>query len=372
MNCQTLGTNINVCDNTQLSRHYKEKAYIMPFDKLINPVATGNIINFLGGEWYTVTDVRTQPFNGTTIKTTVGEHGAVTSSETVVFPLLDSNPQAAEIIQMLKTGRVVMILEQIDYTSEFNRWLVLGGQNGLKASEESFSNSTDGAWLVTLTSERNNKNAVWFSGDMSLLMDYEYITGLTIGDGTIGVEKIYLKIEAGKTCYIILPNGEILTSYDSEIYKIYQGPAGRIKMIIPKDCLDLRTYHLTTPDILSTFEGEFISDIPYAELRMSGDISKLKVDNAMLVTASGRSLLTDFSANKAISVDCSNSALSAKSIGDWLIAMAENHEGESGSGNFSGGTNANEGAVESYLGSIGYDLQSIIDAELSNFSLTFN
>jgi len=204
------------------------------------------------------------------------------------------------------------------------------------------------------------------------------IRGLSIGDGTGTPQKIYLEVDSDKTCYVVLPNGTLLTSTSGVINYDWEGVAGNVKLIVPKDTTDFRVINgLDT--LISDFGGNATIQGNYAVLRFQRtDIVSLEANNTVNVSINNNAVITTFSANNAIDVNASACALTDKSIGDFLIAASVNNPTANGSADFSGGTNALFANIALYMHSIGVigipnppALSAWLTANLSTWSLTF-
>ena len=73
------------------------------------------------------------------------------------------------------------------------------------------------------------------------------IRGLSVLSGQSSPQKIYLEVDSDKTCYVVLPNGTLLTSTSGVIDYDYSGVAGAVKLIVPKDS---ELYDYSTSDFI--------------------------------------------------------------------------------------------------------------------------
>jgi len=211
------------------------------------------------------------------------------------------------------------------------------------------------------------------------------IRELSIGDGTGTPQKIYLKVDTDKFCHVILPNGDVLESTAGVIDSDWQGVEGSIVLIVQKntelfniDELGVGTFALIANSLTINLTAEII-------VRGSQGIDNLRALHATKINASNcllRSVsatnvnylelfnspqLNDFYSPYATYVDGGNSAITAKSIGDFLIAASVNNPNANGEADFSGGTNAIETAVAQYL----YEQGVLVDADPSTMGAWF-
>lgn len=214
---------------------------------------------------------------------------------------------------------------------------VLGAKYGLwKTSQAQMANDNLATIAVEFTSREGMEEAYSeyiLTADISGIpttTDYEAIEGLTIGNGQTTAKKVYLRVDSDETCYVLLPDNTVLTSTAGIIDEVWEGIAGRVKLIIPKD---------TT--LLS------ISKTGFYGSQFSGHVGL--VSKITTVDFSAVLELTSFSAPYATVVDAPNCALTAKSIGDFLFAAAANNPTASGVANFSGGNNATDRAITDYM-----------------------
>jgi len=222
------------------------------------------------------------------------------------------------------------------------------------------------------------------------------IRELSIGDGTGTPQKIYLKVDTDKFCHVILPNGDVLESTAGVIDSDWQGVEGSIVLIVQKntelfniDELGVGTFALIANSLTINLTAEII-------VRGSQGIDNLRALHATKINASNcllRSVsatnvnylelfnspqLNDFYSPYATYVNGSNSAITAKSIGDFLIAASVNNPTANGEADFSGVTNALFANIALYMHSIGVigipnppALSAWLTANLSTWSLTF-
>jgi hypothetical protein len=160
---------------------------------------------------------------------------------------------------------------------------------------------------------------------------------------------VYLEVDNNKVCYVILPNGGILTSTSGVINYDWEGEAGRVKLIVPKDST-----------LLKIAESKFIGGLTAEEAGiintgLSTLITRVIAPHATQMYISSCPLLAEFTAPIATVVSASICALTAKSIGDYLwLGVYTNNPTASGTADFSGGTNATAEDITTYMGDAGY------------------
>lgn len=178
------------------------------------------------------------------------------------------------------------------------------------------------------------------TADLSLIpkmTDFYLIYGGTIANG--GAVK--LTIDADKTGYIKLPNGTILTTVAGVIDTIYSGVGGAITYYVPKG---------TGANIMdSNINGDLTTNVKVligaSETTL---VSSLTATVSTYVYMYGYPILSSIIAPLATTAIAQNCALTAKSIGD-IIYQAYIDNRQNVNFDFSGGTNALEGAVDTYL-----------------------
>jgi hypothetical protein len=183
------------------------------------------------------------PFADTApITTFTGKHGFAQHTDKVAFPLKELSPNSSELIKSLSSGiPIVVMLEQTDGGA--GRFPVYGLYGGLHGSPEmTYELNDERCWEVILESFNTGyPQRFLFDTDeagtlalFNLLTGYEYISGLTIGSGVSVAKVVYLHVDADETAYIVLPDGQILTSTSGEISTTWEGVAGAIILIVPK------------------------------------------------------------------------------------------------------------------------------------------
>jgi hypothetical protein len=202
---------------------------------------------------------------------------------------------------------------------------------------------TEVVWDIECKWFSKNKPAIQpYSGKFdTILKTLDVIYGGTISNG--GAVK--LSIDAGKVGYIRLPNGTILTTVSGVINTTYSGVGGAITYYVPKNSAiaEFDSINITgiTGDIITNFEGEcrFSSQIY---------ITGVTANKSTIINCSADAALTKLIAPKVITLYVSGCALTAKSIGDILYAAVADNRANVVY-NFSGGTNADDVAIMSYI-----------------------
>lgn len=263
---------------------------------------------------------------------------------------------------------------------------VLGAKYGLwKASQAQMANDNLATIAVEFTSREGMEEAYseyLLTADISGIPtteNYEDIAGLTIGSGVATPQKCFLRVDSDKSCYVVLPDGSVLSSSAGVIDYNWTGNAGRVKLIVPKTT---STIGLTSSDFnsKSKFVGKFetiICDNPNLsiDIRANSLITSVVAKNAARVDITNSTGITSVVSGNAINLYAQDCSLTAKSIGDFLFAAAANNTTAIGVANFTGGNNADFSAIENYMagvveqvGSMGLDFW--IEARLSNWTIT--
>jgi len=224
----------------------------------------------------------------------------------------------------------------------------------------------------------------------------EVLSTLSIGDGSVTPQKIYLKVDSDKSCYVILPDGSVLISAAGIIDTDWTGAAGKIKLVIPKNLTD--TFTISNSDFIGNIK--FLQTttsvnavncnniaIIYADgtdllaCYDSDTLYALSAASATIISCYGNIALENLYAPNAVSVLANYCALTAKSIGDFLFyAKANNPTAVGAIANFSDGTNANKKAVAEYINNTTYASAALgnaafdtwIAANLASWSITAN
>jgi len=204
------------------------------------------------------------------------------------------------------------------------------------------------------------------------------IRGLSIGDGTGTPQKVYLEVDSDKICYVTLPNGTLLISTSGVINYDWEGDAGAVRLIVPKET-DSVSLSNSTDSVVGDYSGVIDVKSPISELRTIArgytSITSLTAEDVFCYL---NAHLTELIVPNAINVYAASCALTEKSIGDFLIAASVNNPTANGSADFSGVTNPLFANIALYMHSIGVieiptppALSAWLTANLSTWSLTF-
>jgi len=137
---------------------------------------------------------------------------------------------------------------------------------------------------------------------------------------------MYLEVNIAKTCYIVCPDGSVITSTLGIISTTWGGTAGKVTLVIPKG----EPLNISNSDFTGTLKT-----------------------NATVINASG----CDFTAQQ---------------IGDFLIYESKINPTATGTANFSGGMNAIEPDIADYVGLQGYSLNTLLTVTLATWTITIN
>lgn len=202
-----------------------------------------------------------------------------------------------------------------------------------------------------------------------------------------------MKIDSDKQGYIKYPDGTYQATVSGVIDTTWSGNAGNVRLIVPN-------YTDPAADkqriIMVSNTGD-IADYS-GQLRFKGvgkfyavecpNISSVIADKAWFVNMSGNNAasaalpkaesvfaanctqLTSLIAPFWNAVDAPSCALTAKTIGDLLLAAVQNNPSAEYL-NCTGGTNASDTAIDDYLITKGTDLNTVLSA-LPNLAASFN
>ncbi len=181
----------------------------------------------------------------------------------------------------------------------------------------------------------------------------EVITGLTIDDGSVTPQNIYLEVDADKSCYVILPDGSVLISAAGiigsaiEVPLDYTGVAGSVRLVVPNNTSLVRASY---GGYIGTVK---INAITGVRAGYNSGVVEIYAPNSTSCRGDYGLNITSFYSPNATLVSFIDCKLTENSIGDFLIAASINNPTEVGaSADFSGGTNANKREVAVYMGLI--------------------
>jgi hypothetical protein len=242
--------------------------------------------------------------------------------------------------------------------------LVFGLESGLnfKTSSQDFNSLDTHGGIVVVMEETNVNTPMLFTADSTLIwIDYDLIYNGTIADG--GAVK--LTIDADKVGYVRLPNGTLLTTVAGVIDTIYSGVGGAITYYIPKDSVIAIIENSGLTGAITTNFAGVIS------IEGSNAITGITAPYSTHIHCRNMAVLTSLSAPLATTLYANSSALTAKSIGDFLIAASINNPTEAGTADFGGGTSALDTAIDAYLITQGTTLAAIL-VVLATWTITLN
>lgn len=352
MDCIKLNNNINECATTNPFRRWDEVGYILPYEDVTNVVFDGMNVKFdTIGTAFSVRDRRLNPFSGSGSEFVQGDMGSVSWTERVNFPALANSVDNSTIANAIANGGlVVVILKQVDYESDGKgKYQVFGIDGGLRIDTMPFDPYADAAWNVTLIAEKMSRPAVYLwdtdeattDAKWSLITQYEYITGLSLADGSVTPQVVYLGVDPDKDCKVILPDNTVLSSTGGVIDTTWAGAAGAVTLLIGKTATGMYLSDGGSP--ASNFIGTINS---YGNYNISIDscleIININAINSYSILADGASNLSLILSKNAISISAFGCALTAVAIAAQLAATVANIDDLSTvTIDFSGGTNAN-------------------------------
>jgi len=217
------------------------------------------------GMFYEIYDDSVNPFSGSGATVEVSSnHGYKFFNSIVKFPIKPFNPDYAVVVAGLTQGsELVVILEQEEKgTDDTSRYVVFGLQGGLYCTTPMFEMANDSVWEIELVENRTDELALFlYDTDLagttelaSMLLQYEWIQ-LYIGDGTSTPLEASIKtLYTTKTSYIKYPDNTTVSSTAGIVNKEWDGEAGSVIIIIPKDT---GTLYLSDGTNASKFIGAF-------------------------------------------------------------------------------------------------------------------
>lgn len=323
------------------------------------------------------------PFKGSEVTEENKERFKV-YNDTVIVPIIDMTPDNAYIYSKLAngSGRWTVILGIQEGTdSEKNHYQVFGMTTGLVVKSKVQDKANQAYLAITMTEENSGLPARFYfdtnkaatEAKLESYLGYQQITGMTIPDGNSTPMRAYVEVDSDKICYAVMPDGRVLTSISGVINAQYTNFGGRVRLVIPKTTTRLSTIG-GAGSIASDFYSVFESNLTGA-ITSSIYVSNVIVPNTVNLYVGGNANLTTFYAPKAQQISLTGCALTAKSIGDFLLsAVANNNLAVSCNAAFTGGTNATAMAISTYLfnDSDVVTLLDWIDSNLPNWTITFN
>ena len=183
--------------------------------------------------------------------------------------------------------------------------------------------------VITATSVNESKTC-----ELVVVSDsaYEVITGLSLASGTVTPQVVYLEVDADKTCYVVLPDGSVLTSTTGIINTTWAGAAGAVTLIVQKNTTNLS---MDASDFIGILSINLVSiGAPYCT-KLTGT----SAPNATIIDASDCTSLTTLSAPNATAIYASGCALTDVSIAALFAELVATGN-EDGTLDISGGTSA--------------------------------
>jgi hypothetical protein len=269
MDCNLINADINACA-VKAFKGYKRTGWFTMKSNIdeASIVISDATVKFglKSGEFYEIYDDSAMPFNGSGVTVEVSaNHGYKFFNPTVKFPLKPFNPKYANIVSALAKGsELVVILEQEEKgTDDTSRYVVFGLQGGLMCTTPTFEMANDSVWEIELVENRADNPALFlYDTDLAgttalktLLTDYEYISGLSLASGTVTPQAANLKtLYTTSVSYLVLPNGTIQSSIEGVISYDWEGDAGQVILIVPKNAGSL---YFSDGSTASKFVGDF-------------------------------------------------------------------------------------------------------------------
>jgi hypothetical protein len=287
------------------------------------------------------------PFKGSGV-TEEAKERFLSLTDNVMIPLIDMTPENAFVFQKMAINnqRWVVILG-IDKGNETDKNLfqVFGIETGLYVKSKQADKANQAYLLVSLVQHQSKYPDLFFFANDKATTDTKIDSWLThdaIYGGTIeNGGSVKLTIDSGKTGYVKLPNGNVLTTVSGIIDTTYTGINGEIIYYVPK----------------TTTIAQISASPVYGELKYDGSthlyvlgtyINSLIANEITDLDASLCIYLTSIVCAKIETLDASGSSLTAKSIGD-LLYNAYLKDFNAISYDFTGGNNALQSAVDTYL-----------------------
>ena len=154
---------------------------------------------------------------------------------------------------------------------------------------------------------------------------------------------VKLTIDSNKYGWVEFPDGTMQVTLSGVINTTYTGATGEIKYFVPKN----NTGGITISN--SSISGAIVYN-GTNNVNASGNVllTSIKAENSPELYVFGNTVMAYLIAGSASLVSASNCALTAKSIGDILFAAYVANR-QNVNFNFSGGTNAASGVINTYL-----------------------
>lgn len=250
-------------------------------------------------------------------------------------------------------------------------WKVYGAKNGLWKTSQSFMTNDNMGTVAFEFGSREGLEEIYecynTSIDISALVDMDSFD-LIYGASAVSGAAINVDVPTDKKAYVKFPNGSALLSTSGSISSTNTSYSGKIYFYIEKSSPTASVYE-------TVLTGELNTNNPYSNFYCSGiaGLTGISLKNCFGISAASCPLLTNVIAEKVITLDAHNCALTAQSIGDILyLAYIDNREDVVF--DFSGGTNAAEGDVNIYIDSkYGVEVSTYIDALVAlGGSITLN
>lgn len=366
MDCDLINSNIGACtDKTSLG--YNRIGWWCLYDDIIQEHLTiaDNIVTVRSNTpFYEIYDGSAKPFDGSKVAyETSSQHGYQLSNQIVKFPLRPHTVENVQLVNALARGkRIVVILDQKGIQAETaGKYPIYGISGGLLLKTPISDWMTDVSWDLEFEDKNTSDNLLFAdASSMAIVKSYDLIYGGTIANG--GAVK--LTIDSDKTGYVKLPNGTVLTTVAGIINTTYTGVGGAITYYVPKDStiVDIST---------SGISGDITYNGTSELTAIAISLTSIKAINATYISAYANSNLHTVISGKVILLALTNCALTAKSIGDNLLAFAANNPTAIGTANFSGGTSALDTAIDAYLITQGTTLAAIL-VVLATWTITLN
>ncbi len=199
-------------------------------------------------DFYVIRNKNDKPFEGTISEFENENPYGGRFKKTVAFDIPEFGAEIGkEAVEPIFAGEEFLIIFEKKDKSEKTRYEIFGLENGLKIESGSRDMVADGIWKVVLTETGATIAEVgfWDTNENTTVaqferyLNYEWIRGLSLANGGITPQVVYLEVDADKTCYVILPDGSIITSTAGTInttwnHSLLIGSDRAVTLIVPK------------------------------------------------------------------------------------------------------------------------------------------
>jgi len=269
---------------------YEANAIIFKRSDVVNRIYTDNVVEFnlvgLPLPVYVPGDLPFKP----SVEGSMNANGLQKFNKKLTFFIVENSPLSQQQVMELENEAYVCLLRTAEGRIE-----VYGMEAGLRfqsSSQELSSVETHGGISVEMAENNCNYSMVFTTYDVPFtVLTHEWISGITIGDGTSTPLEASIKtLYTTKTSYIKYPDNTTVSSTAGVVNKEWDGEAGSVIIIIPKDT---GTLYLSDGTNASKFIGAFdikesvntllIQYCPYITSVSTQKSTDVRIDNSVSV-----------------------------------------------------------------------------------------